>query len=198
MTDIDIDLDINLGEPVVFNVDTTYFVKAGSLKLKSKILNFNGVKKILLLTESSGVLTDLRSLLSATITATASTAVIVLNKKKTSLKTIRNSSTRSDTLEIREPLRVTLNGCTAEMLTVLLKYITSEDEEVSESESEDEDSTEDEDNDSGAETSDSDDSDAETIDPADFEYNTLEEMSKLMDKLVNFASNVWFSLKTII
>lgn len=183
----DIDLDINLeGEPVVFSVDTTYFVKAGNLTLKSKVLNFNGVKKILLLTQMSGVLTDFRSLLSATITSTGNTVVFVLNKNKTCVKTIKNSSTRTDILEIRDPVRVSLNGCTVEMLTVLLKYITAEYEAVSESDV----SSQEEDEDSTEETSE-DDSESDTIDPDDFEYNTLEEMSKLMDKVLAFAKSIF-------
>lgn len=166
-------------EPMLYKAYNTYFVTADKLELKARILNLNEeCNMIMINTQDGGLLTQLDRLLSARyITGT----------------------TCSVEIEEDDGVRYSLNGCTVEMLAVLLEALAKNDT-VNDKEAKDKEVKEEEAN---AETDDAEDKgeeaseaeDADINDDDDLEYDFYQELAELTTKALNLAGNIIASLK---
>jgi len=164
-------------EPMLYKAYNTYFVTTDKLELKARILNLNEeCNMIMINTQDGGLLTQLDSLLSARyITGT----------------------TCSVEIEEEDGVRYSLNGCTVEMLAVLLEALAKKDtvKEVKVKDKEVKDNAETDDADDKAEE----DSEAEDADinddDDDLEYDFYEELAELTTKALNLAGHIIGSLK---
>ena len=167
-------------EPMLYKAYNTYFVTTDKLELKARILNLNEeCNMIMINTQDGGLLTQLDSLLSARyITGT----------------------TCSVEIEEDDGVRYSLNGCTVEMLAVLLEALAKKDNvKVKEEEANAEtDDAEDEADDKAEEAKDEDegeDADINDDDDDDLEYDFYEELAELTTKALNLAGHIIASLK---
>jgi hypothetical protein len=186
-------------EPMLYKAYNTYFVTMDNLKLELKARIFNlpkwnpviphdEFKMIMINTQDGGLLTQLDSLLSARyITGT----------------------TCSVEIEEDDGVKYTLNGCTVEMLAVLMETLAHKnkedvvkddehkDEEDDEHKDEEYDEHKDEEYDEHKDEEYDEHKDEDPVDTYDddLEYNFYEEMAELTTKALNLASHIIASLK---